>query len=46
MKLDDLGSLRSRLNPFAIIPWEEVSQVAMLDAAGGVSVLNATLVLQ
>jgi hypothetical protein len=43
MKPDDLVGLSSRLHPFAIIPWEVLPQVAMLDAAGGLSGVNATL---
>ena len=43
MKSESLNSLHAHIHPFAIIPWEEVSQVAILDPWDGGSGINATL---
>ena len=43
MKSESLNTLHSYVHPFAIIPWESVSQVAILDPWSGGSGTNATL---
>src|SRR5713226_6328382 len=43
MKSESLDTLFSQLHPFAVIPWVDVSQVAIFDPWSGGSGINATL---
>src|SRR5579872_7485693 len=42
-KLESLNALFSQLHPFAVIPWDSISEVAELDPWNGGSGINATL---